>query len=426
MIQESLDFIEQNLKAEISAEELSARSGYSSTHYCRLFLSAVGIPIQRYIAKRRLLWAAYGIANGKKQIDAALEYGFDTSAGFYKAFMREFGCSPSYYARRFRARKPYRVNLLKEERLMITHKKVSKLLENWGLQGETVSAVILSAGLISENTFRIGDKYILKALTSLGAIKKSAEISRLLYAKGLSQAEMMKTKDGMDYAEDGEVYYTLTPKIDGEPISAREMYDENAPITGETLGEIIGRLHLALESSDIIVCNESNLLKEALDSLPAAKRFAGLSDSFCDDFTNAAAGFDGKLPVKIIHRDINPGNILFKNGRLAGFIDFDLSQRGIRLFDACYAATAILSESLDIGADEKMEKWTEIYRGIIRGYDKTVRLNDAEKRAAAYVLFSIELICTAYFAGLEKYEELAQTNARMLRWMAANKERLSF
>lgn len=42
-IQRILDYIEDNLKAEISVEELSDLAGFSLFHFYRLFQSAVGM-----------------------------------------------------------------------------------------------------------------------------------------------------------------------------------------------------------------------------------------------------------------------------------------------------------------------------------------------------------------------------------------------
>jgi len=36
---------------------------------------------------------------------------------------------------------------------------------------------------------------------------------------------------------------------------------------------------------------------------------------------------------------------LFDGGEVSGFIDFDLSEINVRLWDVCYCATGILSES---------------------------------------------------------------------------------
>ena len=65
-IQCCLDYIEQNLKTELTAEEISDMAGFSVFHFYRLFQSAVGMPVMQYITRRRLLWAAWEIAGGKK------------------------------------------------------------------------------------------------------------------------------------------------------------------------------------------------------------------------------------------------------------------------------------------------------------------------------------------------------------------------
>lgn len=57
-----------------------------------------------------------------------------------------------------------------------------------------------------------------------------------------------------------------------------------------------------------------------------------------------------KLPVQLIHRDVHLGNFLYDNGKFSGYIDFDLSQRNMRIFDLCYFMLGLLSEEemLDI------------------------------------------------------------------------------
>jgi len=48
-----------------------------------------------YVKERRLIKASEEIANGKKIIDAALEYGYESHSGFTKAFKNKFGFSPA-------------------------------------------------------------------------------------------------------------------------------------------------------------------------------------------------------------------------------------------------------------------------------------------------------------------------------------------
>ena len=97
LIQQSLDYIEENLQTEITAAELADMVGFSLYHYYRLFQQATGLPVMQYILRRRLLHGVYAMKQGSTKIDAALAFGFDTYAGFYKAFCREFGSTPSVF-----------------------------------------------------------------------------------------------------------------------------------------------------------------------------------------------------------------------------------------------------------------------------------------------------------------------------------------
>ena len=110
-IQQTLDYIEDNLKTEISPQELSALAGFSPCHYSHLFTKTVGMAPGQYVNSRRLCRAIYEIGKGKSVLDAALEYGYETHAGFYRAFYREYGCSPTAYLKRHRPAKPYRIRL---------------------------------------------------------------------------------------------------------------------------------------------------------------------------------------------------------------------------------------------------------------------------------------------------------------------------
>ncbi|OOM81514.1 homoserine kinase [Clostridium puniceum] len=49
-----------------------------------------------------------------------------------------------------------------------------------------------------------------------------------------------------------------------------------------------------------------------------------------------------KLQRQLIHRDLHLGNFLFNNCEFSGYIDFDLSQKNIRIFDICYFLLRLL------------------------------------------------------------------------------------
>jgi AraC-like DNA-binding protein/predicted N-acetyltransferase YhbS len=72
-------------------------AGYSPWHLYHLFVAYTGRPLMEYVRLRRLRSAVDELAQGRKLYDIALDYGFETQAGFYKAFQRHFGCSPARY-----------------------------------------------------------------------------------------------------------------------------------------------------------------------------------------------------------------------------------------------------------------------------------------------------------------------------------------
>jgi len=92
-----LRYIDANIKEKLNVEKLAARAGFSPYHFCRVFQWEVGYSIMEYVRNRRLFYAASELASGKRIIDIAVDYGFETHSGFSKAFRRYFGCAPDKY-----------------------------------------------------------------------------------------------------------------------------------------------------------------------------------------------------------------------------------------------------------------------------------------------------------------------------------------
>ncbi len=98
-IERSIKFIEDHIKENITIEDVSSQSGYSLYHFCRVFSLCKGVSVMEYIRGRRLSLVATELFKGRKIIDIALEYGFETHSGFTKAFRKAFGYSPTQYMR---------------------------------------------------------------------------------------------------------------------------------------------------------------------------------------------------------------------------------------------------------------------------------------------------------------------------------------
>lgn len=76
--------------------------------------------------------------SNNKKIEVALEYSFGSYASFYKAFCREIGYTPSEFLNNFKAEKPAKIILIKDGYTMITHKKLSAILENWNIADKSI------------------------------------------------------------------------------------------------------------------------------------------------------------------------------------------------------------------------------------------------------------------------------------------------
>jgi Ser/Thr protein kinase RdoA (MazF antagonist)/AraC-like DNA-binding protein len=424
MIQKTLDYVDDNVKEDITVEELAEAAGYSVFHFYRLFQSAVGIPVMQYVLRRKLLYVIYEIGLGRKKNEVVYEYGFETYSGFYRAFIREIGYTPAQYLREYKAKKPYKINIFQEEHIMVSNKIISEVLVKWGLQDEKVSDIVFpETGEISDSAKYVGSNMVIKYTANLGSVKKTIEISRALNNVGLTAPEVIPTTDGKEYATVGELYFTLTKKVEGERVMASGLYLDDYKEKARFIGEIVGQLDLALSKIDTIV-DEANLGKTVSEwAIPALKGKIDLSPEVVEKYAAQFYEFYKELPRQVIHRDPNPSNIILAKDKW-GFIDFELSEENARIFDPCYVATAILSETFEEGNEDKLRTWVEVMKEIMYGYDSVVKMTDAEKKAIPYMILANQFVSTAFFAGKDKYVELYNINKVMTEWIGRNMDKL--
>ncbi len=98
MLKAALSHIENNLCEPISADAVARQVNFSPSHFHAVFRTAIGVPPAAYIRARRLMRAAQELAcGGKRVVDIALRYGFDSHETFTRAFQRQFGCTPTAF-----------------------------------------------------------------------------------------------------------------------------------------------------------------------------------------------------------------------------------------------------------------------------------------------------------------------------------------
>jgi AraC family transcriptional regulator len=95
---QAVDFIEENLKNNISVLDVSNRACYSIYHFIRMFEGITGHTPKDYILRRRICESARRISEGKEKIiDIAFDYQFGSPEVFSRAFKRIAGIRPSEY-----------------------------------------------------------------------------------------------------------------------------------------------------------------------------------------------------------------------------------------------------------------------------------------------------------------------------------------
>lgn len=95
-----LEYMAENLEAEIGLDELAAVACLSPFHFSRMFASRMGMPPHRYLSAWRLERAKTLLAlNSRPLADIAVACCFATQSNFSRAFRRAVGMSPLSYRR---------------------------------------------------------------------------------------------------------------------------------------------------------------------------------------------------------------------------------------------------------------------------------------------------------------------------------------
>lgn len=421
IIQQSLDTIEANLRSSITAKDLADAAGFSLSHFYHVFEAVVGISVGRYIAYRRLLHAAWDIHHGKDATAAALEYGFDTHAGFYKAFRKEFGCGPTQYLRTQPAARPARINL-KEEPRMTDIKTITSALATWNMADEPVTHIYYAnTGYRSDRTFAVGQQHYIKVSDQPGELARQAQLHHALMDQHLA-APILPTPAGEDILHLNDLDFMLMQRVQGHAVPAMSLLD--APESACALGAGLARLHKALQACDPLLCyTEDYTATLRYWAIPTAKPHLTSPTDWLDAFQQRMEATFPALPTQIIHRDPNPDNVLMDNGQVVGFLDFDLTRILPRIFDLCYAATGILCDTFPRATPEQRLRFFDVAKAIWQGYDAVEPLSDAEKAALPDMVLAIQLTCVAAFAGSDKLAQQFEVNQEMLNFILQHFDR---
>jgi len=105
-------WINDHIKTEIQASDVTQFSGYTHWHFQRLFREVTGYTLSEYIRMSRVLNVATALANSRNKIThICYDNGFSSQQSLARLFRRYCGCTPS----EFRARVIHDRNYLAEK-----------------------------------------------------------------------------------------------------------------------------------------------------------------------------------------------------------------------------------------------------------------------------------------------------------------------
>lgn len=418
-IERSLRYLEANLKADITPADLAEVAGYSLWHFGRVFSRETGQSVAQHMLRRRLERALEEIASGRRAADVAPEYGFETYSGFYRAFVKLYGCSPKRYLRIYGG-----FTAMKTEVTMkhYTMRELRRALAHWGMEKAEIGEVpVMYDGRPDDSAWRIGGAYRLRVGERVRLLR-DLRITGALAACGFMADAPVRTMDGHEFIG-GEEIFTLSRVIPGNPLNIAACYGDGG--LARACGEGIARLHGALRSVAADVPHDSgDMLNEVLGWVLPAVRLQdeqwsmGLGATFFEGWRKRFSNLYPRLPRQLIHHNLCPSYVQVREGVVTGFTQFDMIGEEARLFDLCYAATGILSETAEEAA---YPRWLNLLEEMLHGYNSASPLTAEEKLAAFDMLCGIQMICVACFDGREPYRELARRNRAMLTFIAAHR-----
>ena len=303
-----------------------------------------------------------------------------------------------------------RIVLNEKRKMEIEKVKISEILTRFGISKD-IKQIYISA-------WEVHGEYVLKQYSNLSELKRNIDTLKILYAENIPVPKIIQTLDKKDYVSQGEQYWLLTEKIKGENIVNMEQCNN---VWFFEMGKILAQLHNAFHKLEDKINYWNNSLLGEMESWVLEniqqKKPEYLEENDVLDSIKRLRNVYEKLPKGIIHRDVHLGNFLFSEGVFSGYIDFDLSQKNIQIFDLCYFMLGLLLEEEENKISK--ERWFEVLKYVVDGYDTERKLTEDERKSIVTVMENIELLFVAYFIG-EQDEQTAKESAKLYYFCREN------
>ena len=268
---------------------------------------------------------------------------------------------------------------------------IVRILSLWGIENKQLIQ-------INATVWEVNHSYVIKAYNDRDKLERNIKILEILLNCNIPVANIVCTKTGEKYVEQNNAYFLMSKKLQGSKIS-----DIKDKTIAHKMGCAIAQLHMAfIKCEREIEFKNSSLLKEMKGwvrksltnnqwKILAKEEYSRILELLESSYTY--------LPKQLIHRDVHFGNFLFFEDKLSGYIDFDLTQRNIRVFDTCYFLTGLLAD--ETSNPFTKNEWIENVKSVITGYESVTKLTAKEKQTIPCVMECIEILFIAYFINMK-------------------------
>lgn len=286
-----------------------------------------------------------------------------------------------------------RIVLEQKKRFQEMPNLISDIIPMWGIRCSSLIQIYPSV-------WEVNSSYVIKVYNNKYQLERNIKISGVLSEYGIPVAEVIPTKENKQYVEFGKQYYLMTKKLPGSNLT--NICDLEMAYQ---IGKVIGKLHFALKNCEERAGFSSKSLLEEVKGYVRSNlekdEWAIINQDEYIKVTEDLEKLYEYLPKQLIHRDVHLGNFLFYNNKFTGYIDFDLSQRNVKVFDICYFLAGLLTEEERLRLQDS--DWFQIVKKVLEGYESVNELLYVEKEAIPCVMKSIEMLFAAYFISIKDF-----------------------
>ncbi|MED1107958.1 phosphotransferase enzyme family protein [Bacillus paramycoides] len=262
--------------------------------------------------------------------------------------------------------------------------------------------------------------YVLKKKGDLDQIIAEIKLLTILSKHNIKVQQPLKTLEGEYFILYEDTYYCMYEYLIGNAPEVKDI--ARLKVLTSDIGKEIAKLHQALSKLNTEVqFIERNLYmdiyKWAIPTIEESQIANSKVIQLMKQLKPEMEEILPSLPKQIIHRDTHLSNLVFEKNSFTGFLDFEIAEVNVKIFDICYCLTSILSE---LFTDEKLKnQWFSLIKPMIEGYNNQNPLTQEERSALWHVMLGIQVIFMTYFISSP---EILKINQDMFLWIYENKK----